>query len=214
MVKRHERSSFGSAFAFPGGVLETVDRNVHNRCTGLSPAGANRLLGLETGGLDYYSAAARELFEEAGILLGDTRLGAAQLAACRERLNDGSLEWGTFVSEYDLQLDCAALRYFSFWITPTALPKRYSTRFFLSQLPDGQEATHCGGELTDSCWMSARDVLAARDGREMTVHYPTRKTLERLAQFDSTQALLEWAGRCAEHGVVCDQPELTPEMLR
>ena len=214
MVKRHEHSSFGAAFAFPGGVLETADCNVHGRCVGLSPAAANRLLGLETDGLDYYSAAIRELFEEAGVLLGATRLGPAELAACRERLNDGSLDWATFATENDLQLDCAALHYFSFWITPTALPKRYSTRFFLSQLPDGQEATHCGGELTDSCWMSARDVLAARDGQEMTVHYPTRKTLERLAQFDSTRALLEWAVGCAEHGVVCHQPELTPEMLR
>ena len=48
----------------------------------------------------------------------------------------------------------------------------------------------------------------------MIVHYPTRKTLERLAEFDSTDVLLDWAGRCAEQGVVCDQPALSPDMLR
>ena len=62
--------------------------------------------------------------------------------------------------------------------------------------------------------MSARDVLRARKEQTMIVHYPTRKTLERLAEFDSTDALLEWAGHCAEQGVVCDQPALSPEMLR
>ena len=213
MVRRHERSAFGSAYAFPGGVLEPADHRVHARCTGISAASADQMLDLEEGGLDYYSAAVRELFEEAGVLLGSSALDAAQLAAARTRLNAGSLHWDTFASDSDLTLDCAALRYFSFWITPIGLPKRYSTRFFLAELPAGQAALHCGGELTDSCWMSACDVLQARAAHTMTVHYPTRKTLERLAEFESTDVLLEWAARCAARGVVCDQPAFGPEVL-
>ena len=214
MVKRHARSSFGAAYAFPGGVLEVADSNIHDRCAGVSATDANELLGLQSGGLDYYSAAVRELFEETGVLLGAATLGPADLAECRDRLNDGSLDWVTFATGCELQLDCAALHYFSFWITPTELPKRYSTRFFLAQLPDGMEATHCGGELTDSCWMSASDILAAWDAQKMTVHYPTRKTLERIAQFESSRALLDWADRRAERGVDCILPTLGPEMLR
>ena len=42
------------------------------------------------------------------------------------------------------------------------LPKRYSTRFFLAELPPAQVASHDGAELTDSCWMPAADVLAGR----------------------------------------------------
>lgn len=214
MVKRHERSSFGSAHAFPGGVLEAADADVHDRCEGLSPADANAMLGLEKGGLDYYSAAIRELFEESGVLLADTRFTAGQLPALRARLNDGTLTWDAFAKRGELVMHCDALNYFSFWITPTALPKRYSTRFFLAELPAGQSADHCGGELTDSCWMSAAECLRAHKQRTMIVHYPTRKTLERLTHFDSAEALLEWARRCGKKGVVCDQPAFAPELLR
>ena len=214
MVKRHERSSFGAAYAFPGGVLEDADRRAHDRCSGLSGTDADRILGLEEGGLDYYVAAARELFEEAGVLLGATRLSRQQLAEARRRLNANSVAWDTFAGEADLEIACDRLHYFSFWITPSELPKRYSTRFFLAELPAGQTANHCGGELTDSCWKTAADTLRAREDKAMKIHYPTRKTLERLAQFESTDALCEWAQRCAEKGVVCDQPAFGPELLR
>ena len=214
MVKRHERSSFGSAHAFPGGVLDDTDALVHERCTGIPAADANELLGLEKGGLDYYSAAVRELFEESGILLADTCFDAGELSSQRTQLNDGTLGWDAFAARGELALRCDALSYFSFWITPTGLPKRYSTRFFLAELPAGQRASHCGGELTDSCWISADECLRAHKKKTMIVHYPTRKTLERLAQFDSDETLLEWARHCAEKGVVCDQPAFSPELLR
>ena len=43
MVKRHEKASFGSSYAFPGGVLESTDACVHERSTGVSEAQAKRL---------------------------------------------------------------------------------------------------------------------------------------------------------------------------
>lgn len=214
MVKRHERSSFGSAHAFPGGVLEAGDADVHGRCDGLSDAEASEVLGVEKSGLDYYSAAVRELFEESGVLLANTCFSARELPALRGKLNDGTLSWSAFADQGELTLRCDALNYFSFWITPTGLPKRYSTRFFLAEMPAGQRADHCGGELTDSCWMTAVECLRAHNEKTMIVHYPTRKTLERLAEFDSAASLLEWARRCGEKGVVCDQPTFGPELLR
>lgn len=214
MVKRHERSSFGTAYAFPGGVLEDVDNKVHDACTGMSPLAANRILDVEDGGLDYFSAATRELFEESGVLLGNTTMTAADRSDARTRLNDGSLGWDQFVFSNDLSIQCNELHYFSFWITPVGLPKRYSTRFFLAKIPAGQSASHDGAELTDSCWLPARQILQARRDKSMRVHYPTRKTLERVALFDSTAALCAWANLCSEKGVTCDQPALTPEMLR
>ena len=214
MVKRHERSSFGSAFAFPGGVLEPADRDVHAHCKGLTDSDASKQLDLPSGGLDYFSAAVRELFEESGVLLGETTLSAPALDAARTALNEHTLGWGRFISDNGIWMPCDQLHYFSFWITPEGLPKRYSTRFFLTALPEGQTAAHCGGELTDSCWMSAAAVLDAYRDREMRVHYPTRKTLERVAEFDSTTALLQWSQQCAAKGVVCDQPAFGPELLQ
>lgn len=171
------------------------------------------MLDLDRDGLDYFSAAIRELFEESGVLLGDAKLSGTELDDARTRLNDGSLCWDYFVSDNNIALRCDQLHYFSFWITPEGLPKRYSTRFFLAELPEGQDAVHCGGELTDSCWMSAQAILDARSDNTMRIHYPTRKTLERVAQSDSTESLCEWAQRCAQKGVICDQPAFSPEVV-
>jgi 8-oxo-dGTP pyrophosphatase MutT (NUDIX family) len=213
MVKRHERSAFGSAYAFPGGVLEKSDHEVHDQCVGLSDEDADRALGLEGIGLDYFSAAIRELFEESGVLLGETTLSGSELDSARVRLNEGLLRWDRFVIENKIRLRCDRLHYFSFWITPKGLPKRYSTRFFLAELPKGQSAAHCGGELTDSCWMPASGVLEARKDKTMRVPYPTRKTLKSIARFDTTASLCGWARQCAERGVICDQPAFAPELF-
>jgi 8-oxo-dGTP pyrophosphatase MutT (NUDIX family) len=213
MVQRHSQAAFGSAYAFPGGVLEPADSNVSAYCTGLSAAAACRVLDVESGGLDYYSAAIRELFEETGILLATLHSQLPDLQEARDALNAGSLAWDDFVAGAGLGLRCDELHYFGFWITPEGAPKRFSARFFLAQMPPDQLARHCGGELVDSRWLPARAVLEAREAREIKLVYPTRKTLESVAQFDALAPLLEWARGCATRGVVCDQPTLAPGML-
>jgi len=207
MMRRHEKSSFGGAFAFPGGVLEDADRLVAEYCDGVTPEQADALLGIQNG-LDYFSGAIRELFEEAGVLLADVGTGSVDLDAVRDGLNRGDLAWGNFVIDNNVRLRCAALNYFSFWITPEALPKRYSTRFFLAAMPDGQDALHCGGELTESCWITAQDALTSERNGAMPIHFPTVKTLESLAEHDSVNALLEWAASRAVAGVPCIFPEI------
>ncbi len=213
MVTRHKHASFGSTFAFPGGVLEDSDSRVHGICSGMTAETANRLLDVERDALDYYSAAIRELFEESGVLLADHTLGAADLVAARAALNAGSLDWDRFAIDNALSLRCDRLQYFSFWITPVGSPKRYSTRFFLAEVPKTQAASHDGGELTESCWMPAAEILKARKKKVMKVPYPTRKTLKRLARFNSTLPMLEWARACGEKGVICDQPAYSQEEL-
>ena len=172
------------------------------------------MLDLPGHGLDYFSAAIRELFEESGVLLGQTTLTVQALGDARNALNNAALSWDRFVADNAITLLCDRLHYFSFWVTPVGLPKRYSTRFFLTELPAGQSAMHCGGELTDSCWMPAALILEASRKKTMQVHYPTRKTLQRVAECASTADLVRWAERCAQQGVVCDQPALAPEMLQ
>ena len=211
MVKRHAKSSFGSTFAFPGGVLEETDSRAHEMSTGLSAQQASRLLQLDRGALDYYSAAIRELFEESGVLLATHRLSVTDLEATRAALNAGSLAWDQFTIDSGLSLQYERLHYFSFWITPPDLPKRYSTRFFLAELPDAQLAAHDGAELTESCWMPAADILKARKNKIMKLPYVTHKTLKRVAGFATTSDLLEWARACGEKGVICDKPAFPPE---
>ena len=214
MVKRHARSAFGRAHAFPGGVLEPADRRVHGHCCGIDAAAANDLLAVADGGLDYFSAAIREMFEEAGVLLATTSLGRHELELARQALNAGELRWDEFVAANAVELHCDRLHYFSFWITPEGLPKRYSTRFFIAELPQSQQARHCGAEITDSVWLPAQDVLAAARAGSMRVHYPTRKTLESIAGFDTVGRLCSWAQTCGQRGVECDQPASVPAEYR
>jgi len=207
LVRRHERSAFGGAYAFPGGVLEDADARVADHCAGITPAAADALLSVADG-LAWFSAAVRELFEESGVLLATVGRRDVDLGAARDALNDGTLDWQAFVHESALQLQCDALHYFSFWITPEALPRRFATRFFLAAMPGDQDAAHCGGELTDSCWMSAQEALAAcRDG-SIRLHFPTIRTLEAIARHGSLAELLDWAASCAREGVPCIFPEI------
>jgi 8-oxo-dGTP pyrophosphatase MutT (NUDIX family) len=207
LVQRHERSAFGGAYAFPGGVLEHADARVANHCAGITPADADGLLNVADG-VAWFSAAVRELFEESGVLLAEVGKPGVDLGAARDALNDGTLDWQTFVQQNSLQLQCDALHYFSFWITPEALPKRFATRFFLAAMPDGQDAAHCGGELTDSCWMTAQEALAAYRGGSIRLHFPTIRTLETLARYGTPDELIEWAASRARKGVPCIFPEI------
>ncbi len=206
MVRRHERSSFGAAFAFPGGVVDAADASVREFCSGVSAAVANAYLGVDANGLDYYSAAIRELFEESGVLLADFSRVDENLADIRDGLNDGSASWDDLVRRYEMPLYCDRLHYFSHWITPPDRSKRYSTRFFLAVLPDAQVAEHCGGELTDSRWETAHDMLAAGRRGEVLLHFPTVKSLESVARHKTLAALTEWAASCSQWGVTTMMP--------
>lgn len=201
MVRRHEQASFGAAYAFPGGVVDPEDEAVHDWCRGISAQKADANLGLKGNALDYYSAAIRELFEETGVLLANPDEVAEGAEAARDALNDGSDKWDRFVQRNELELHCGDLHYFSHWITPPGMPKRYSTRFFVAALPKGQRASHCGGELTDSRWSTAHDMLAAGRAREVKLHFPTIKTLESIARYKTFGELIDWASACAEWGV-------------
>lgn len=208
MVRRHEASSFGAAYAFPGGVVEDDDSAVYDFCVGVTALQADSRLGVRQDGLELYSAAIRELFEESGVLLASGNFRNEDLCAARDALNDGSERWADFVTRNELELHCDQLHYVSHWITPVTQPRRYSTRFFLAELPLGQAAMHCGGELTDSRWIGAHDMLQAGRQGVVELHFPTVKTLESIARHKSFDALLDWARSCVEWGVTTMVPAI------
>jgi 8-oxo-dGTP pyrophosphatase MutT (NUDIX family) len=206
MVRRHEQSSFGDAYAFPGGVVDPEDRVVHDFCDGFSRRDANSRLGVEKDGLNYYCAAVRELFEETGVLLADTSTIDENLATVRDALNDGSTDWAEFVTRNELQMHCGKLHYISHWVTPPTEGKRYSTRFFLTLLPEGQQAMHCGGELTESRWDTAANILAAGRQGDVKLIFPTTKTLESVARHKTLASLIDWAKSSVEWGITSMVP--------
>ena len=72
MLLRNLNSDFiGGAYVFPGGAVDPQDATdeANALCVGLDDERASSLLGIDSGGLAYWVACLRELFEEAGLLL-------------------------------------------------------------------------------------------------------------------------------------------------
>ena len=205
LVRRRAGDAFGESYTFPGGVLDDDEHEARDRCTGLSGDAADALLGVESGALDFYSAVVRELFEETGILLGASGPVGQDL---RDRLHSGEISWCRLLRQLDHSVPCDRLEYFAHWITPSALPKRWSTRFFLAAMPDGQAVRPDGNEITDHCWATATEAIDSASAGGRKIPFPTRRTIEDLAGKDSVAALMRWAARRQVAGIPAIQPEI------
>ena len=70
---------------------------------------------------------------------------------------------------------------------------RFDTHFYLAPAPDGAEPRPDGGETVDLGWFTPQGALEAYGREEILLVFPTIKTLEQLAPFESAAAILEWA---------------------
>src|SRR5215210_3054058 len=104
--------------------------------------------------------------------------------------------------------DAESLVEFSRWITPRQVKIRFDTRFYLAPAPDGAEPRPDGAETVDLGWFTPKAALEAYRREEIMLVFPTIKTLEQLAPFESAAGLLAWArGR----EVVAIEPQVVVE---
>lgn len=87
------------------------------------------------------TAAAREVFEESGVLLASAPDGTAPIderddhwAAEREAVATRQISFGEFLRERGLVLRSDLMRLRSHWVTPESEARRYDTYFFLARL--------------------------------------------------------------------------------
>lgn len=90
--------------------------------------------------------------------------------------------------ETGLALDPEALVLTSRWITPTGVPKRFDTDFYLAAVPRDVPVRIDGVEIVDALWIEPREALARRD---LHLVFPTIRNLEAIAEFTSSHALIE-----------------------
>ncbi|HEX7864887.1 MAG TPA: NUDIX domain-containing protein [Variovorax sp.] len=202
MLRRAEKANDqnSGASVFPGGVIDAHDRGLHGCCNGLDDSAASERLGVPEGGLDYYAAAIRECFEEAGVLFAtgaDGRvvaldgLPSEQLAAMRRAAEQGTDALLSLCEAHGWQLAVDRLAYFSHWLTPPGMPRRFDTRFFLATMPEVQSVRPDGRETVEHMWLRPADAVdPARGLKLMNV---TRRILEGLAQFESVAGLMAHA---------------------
>lgn len=206
MIRRTQLAVFmGGAHVFPGGGVDAGDASAElaAHCEGLDDAEASRLLGIECGGLAYWTAALRECFEEAGLLLAHDADGSyadlndAQhvhvFEQWRESIRAGRATLADLCREHDLRLAAGRLAYYSHWITQPGRPRRYDTRFFVAEAPAAQTASHDNSETVDNLWIRPAEALARHQRGEMHLVFPTIKTLESIAGFENAAALMEFA---------------------
>ncbi len=184
MVVRHHQIDFASgALVFPGGKADAAD---------FDPALDAYLDGAmsDPDMKAIQVASIREAFEECGVLLArpagsDNLVSGERLAgleAYRDRLHKGELTILEFLEREDLRLACDTLVHFAHWVTPTMMPKRFDTHFFLAAAPEDHLAVHDGHESVDSVWLTPAEAIADAAAGRRTVIFPTLRNIEKLGE--------------------------------
>jgi glyoxylase-like metal-dependent hydrolase (beta-lactamase superfamily II)/8-oxo-dGTP pyrophosphatase MutT (NUDIX family) len=143
---------FGGFLAFPGGKTSREDAEFPVQ-SAKSSVPTDRLV-----------AAARELFEETGILVARREDGSfphsgAELTSWRRELTSQETSFAQLLSQHSLHLHEADFQWLGNVRTPPFAPLRFDTSFFLSYLPPGQEAEVWPGELDQGFWSTPTQVL-------------------------------------------------------
>lgn len=188
MVRRHIRNEFApDVFVFPGGSVRPDDRATEQDasvCSG-APEGPTAL------GSGFRAAALRECFEEAGVLLA-TRAEAPlaitpedteRFAAYRAALQQKRVALADVARQESLRLETGALLHWAHWITPEAFPMRFTTHFFLAEMPAGQRAAADLLETTDGTWVRPEDALARFADGDFPLVFATIHQLRALRGF-------------------------------
>jgi 8-oxo-dGTP pyrophosphatase MutT (NUDIX family) len=175
MVERAEGMAFAAgALVFPGGRIDQSDRDAAER------------LGLDAAAI----AAVRETIEETAVPVGLSPVPAPDLALALQRALVADQPFAELLANGGLALDLQCLTPFARWVPKFHAVRKFDTLFFVAQSPPGDWLPQViAGECAGAAWLSAAEVLEReRDGRARLI-FPTRRTLERLAQHGSFAAI-------------------------
>jgi glyoxylase-like metal-dependent hydrolase (beta-lactamase superfamily II)/8-oxo-dGTP pyrophosphatase MutT (NUDIX family) len=171
-VRRSEKLAFLPGYhAFPGGQIDAGDAEVSVR-NAPNPATAAMI-----------SGAARELFEELGVLVtrGSETLTKGQRVSLLDDLESGRLTWPALLQHYELYLDADDFTYVGRWVTPPFNARRFDTWFFLVKCPPKQEPNVIAGELESGEWIKAGDAYDRWMSDQVVAVPPTLHALRALA---------------------------------
>jgi 8-oxo-dGTP pyrophosphatase MutT (NUDIX family) len=162
MVERSEGMAFAAgALVFPGGRIDEADGQL-----GTDPA---------------IVAAIRETIEETAIPVGLTPLPSADACAEIQAALAAGDDFGQILNVARLTIDAGSLTAFARWVPKFHAVRRFDTMFFVTRCPPGMWTPQViEGECAGACWITASDALA-----HPRLIFPTRRNLERLAQFAS-----------------------------
>jgi endoribonuclease LACTB2 len=172
-LEREQKLRFaGGFFAFPGGRVDKSDASVP--VTGLAGPEAKWVV-----------TAARELFEETGVLKarGASKLNQAELDSLRRALLDETLSFADLLQQRGLTLVAEDFVAAGRWITPPYVPGGFDCRFFLVESEPAHLAQVWKGELASGEWIAPREALARWESGTALLHPPNLHALQVMSRF-------------------------------
>lgn len=198
LMRRQATMAFAAGmYVFPGGGVHAEDA-VELPWAGPGPDYfASRFACAPETARSLVVAAARETFEETGVLLAgpdehSVVADAGEFHEARERLERHEFSFAQFLHRNGLVLRADLLGAWAHWITPKFEPRRYDTRFFVTVLPEGQRIDSVSTEADRSLWAPLSEVLARVDLGRAAMLPPTSVTCRELA-LESASSVLEAA---------------------
>ncbi|MGC5029097.1 NUDIX hydrolase [Micromonospora sp. DT229] len=201
LIRRVAAMAFGGMYAFPGGGVDPSDSTVHVDWAGPEPANWGETLALTPAAAQaVVCAAAREVFEEAGVLLagpdpsrvvGDVSDEGWEVA--RDDLEQRRTGFAELLARRGLTLRSDLLLPWSRWVTPEFEPRRFDTYFFVALLPEGQRTRDVSREADHTLWMRPGEACERARAGELTMLPPTLVTLSEVAACPDLDAVVRAA---------------------
>ncbi len=187
MTRRSPTASFGpGAYVFPGGVIDAADHDSH---------GISTHRPTQTGeALTQAIAAIRESFEELGVLLArgaDGRMAGAAEIASLDRVPPEGETFASQCAARGLTLAADEVRMLARWITDRDMSRRFDVAFLVARMPEGQEPVADDAEQFEPVWVRPADAVERQAAGKFFMMFPTIRTLERLAKYESVDAAMD-----------------------
>jgi 8-oxo-dGTP pyrophosphatase MutT (NUDIX family) len=188
LMRRHSQMDFvAGVMVFPGGGVDERDRGADIAWYGPGKEWWAGRLNVDVDLAEaLVCAAARETFEESGVLFAgaadDTDVLVDDASVYREQraaLAANSLSFADFLRTENLVLRADLLRPWANWITPKEeRTRRYDTYFFVGALPEGQRADGDNTESDRAFWTTPRAALTEFEQGESFLLPPTWTQLD------------------------------------
>ncbi len=169
LMRRHSAMDFvAGVMVFPGGGVDERDRGTNIAWYGPKPDWWAERLNVDVDLAEaLVCAAARETFEESGVLFAgaadDSDILVDDASVYREQraaLANNSLSFADFLRAEKLVLRADLLRPWANWVTPKEeRTRRYDTYFFVGAIPDGQLADGENTESDRAFWSTPQAAL-------------------------------------------------------
>ncbi|MDQ1002169.1 8-oxo-dGTP pyrophosphatase MutT (NUDIX family) [Neobacillus niacini] len=183
LTKRPTSMKFlGGYHVFPGGAIEERDQNINRNYVNTEGTEASLTPA-------HYIGAARELYEEVGVLLGTkkdgtpVRIPKENELQYRKQLLNREISFSQLLENEELNFNIQCLTYFGQIITPENHPIRFDTRFFLAKLPQGQYPSPDQTEIEGADWYSPDEAINALRNKKIRLAPPTILTLKTIMNY-------------------------------